>query len=138
MTDWNWKQHFEGYAAASLAGDAEQLAGFYATGFVAAAPSGAYGGLNDEKFREWLQQVHQFNQQSGMRGMAVVDAREECRVGPNHRLVTVRWGAQFEKSGERVIEFDISYVLQVNGPRPLIVAYISHEDQTEAMRREGV
>lgn len=54
-------------------------------------------------------------------------------VGPNHCLVEVEWAALF---GEREVVFSISYLLEKNGPR--ILAYVSHEDQEDKMRAEGL
>lgn len=132
----DWHDFFARYAACSLSGSPEELATFYAEGFVAAGPKGAYGALNDDKFLTWLEQVRSFNEQSGMRSMRPVQVGPESDVGPNHRMVTVLWGACFQATGEREIEFSISYILHAKGPR--IVTYINHEDQEELMKAAGL
>ncbi|MBX3171566.1 MAG: hypothetical protein KF760_29425 [Candidatus Eremiobacteraeota bacterium] len=132
----DWLVYFSRYAAVSLSGSPQELAGFYAEGFVAAGPTGAYGALNDDKFQSWLGQVKGFNEQNGMQSMRPVQILEEAAVGPHHRLVTVRWGSRFQATGAGEIEFNITYILHLKGPR--IVAYISHEDQHERMRAEGL
>lgn len=127
---------FERYASVSLTGSPEELAGFYASGFAMAGPRGVYGGLNDERFLGWLGHVQAFNRESGMKSLRPVAVPYEVVVGPDHRLVTVRWGACFDATGDREIEFEVSYLLQMDGPR--IVASVSHEDQEERMRAEGL
>jgi hypothetical protein len=36
----------------------------------------------------------------------------EVTLSPLHALAIVRWGARFEKTGDRVIEFEISYLVE--------------------------
>ena len=132
----DWQGFFEGYATASISGTAEEMAAFYAEGFVAAGPEGAFGGLNDEKFLAWLGRVRQVNEERGMQSLRPAEVREESAVGPHHRLVSVRWATQFEATGERSIEFTISYLLHLKGPR--IVAYVSHESEAGRVEAEGL
>ncbi len=47
------------------------------------------------------------------------------------------WRAQFEKTGERIIEFDIAYLLEQAGEEWRILSYIPRSDQDEAMKKEG-
>ena len=55
-----------------------------------------------------------------------------------HTLATVRWGAQFARTGDRVIAFTIAYLLERKDQAWLILAYLSEEAQEEAMKREGL
>jgi hypothetical protein len=55
-----------------------------------------------------------------------------------HTLATVRWGAQFAKTGDRVIAFTIAYLLERKDEAWLILAYLSKQDQDDAMKREGL
>lgn len=132
----DWQSFFERYARTSLSGTAEEMAALYAEGFVAAGPKGAFGGLNDEKFRDWLEEVRRGNEERGMQSLRPLQVREESSVGPHHRLVSVRWATQFAATGECSIEFTISYLLHLEGPR--IVAYVSHEDEGERVEAEGL
>jgi hypothetical protein len=52
-----------------------------------------------------------------------------------YSMVVVRWGLTFEKTGARVIEFDISYIIQETGIAPKIILLIAHEDEEEAMKK---
>jgi hypothetical protein len=51
-------------------------------------------------------------------------------------LATVTWGAQFEKTGDRILEFEISYLLEKSGEEWRILAYISRSDQAAEMAKE--
>lgn len=73
-----------------------------------------------------------------MRSLAVV-AIQEVTLSPLHALAAVTWGAQFEKTGARTIEFEISYLLEKAGDDDWrILAYISQRDQNEEMKKEGL
>jgi hypothetical protein len=50
-------------------------------------------------------------------------------------MVVVRWGITFDKTGNKLIEFDTSYIIQETGSEPKIILLISHEDEEEAMKK---
>jgi hypothetical protein len=132
-----WTQYFGEYAAASLSGQPETVAAFYATAFIAAAPKGSQVFQNDPAFLDWLRGVQTGNQAAGMAGLEVVGI-EESRISDDYTMITVEWGARFHKTGYQLITFRIAYILELHGQRPQILAYISHEDQDEVMKREGL
>ncbi len=115
----------------------QELAGFYDTSFLAAGPLGAAAFANDDAFRGWLQQVHDFNRDAGMTALEVVAVRE-TDISDEYVLASVRWGARFRKAGDERIEFEISYLLRLVDGSQKVVAYISHEDQEAAMRERGL
>jgi hypothetical protein len=92
---------------------------------------------NDAQFVSWLKEVHDFNEAHGMRSLRLV-AVQELLLSPIHTLATVRWGAQFEKTGDRLIEFEISYFLEGTSLDYRILAYVSQRDQSEEMKRLGL
>jgi hypothetical protein len=53
-------------------------------------------------------------------------------------MVKVHWGVTFRKTGGRVIEFDVSYLVQKIGPEPKIILFIAHQDEEEAMKELGL
>jgi len=128
---------FTHYAALSLNGQSAELAALYAPTFIVAGPQGSQAFHNDQRFLDWLDQVTAFNREHGMRALDVVTIQDEM-LGLRHTLTTVTWGAQFERSGDRSIEFDISYLLEETRDSWRVLAYISHNDQTEEMRKHGL
>lgn len=62
----------------------------------------------------------------------------EMPIGDHHALVQVHWGVKFRKTGARLIEFDITYIIDKTGLEPKIIMFISHEDEEEAMKRLGL
>ena len=128
---------FARYAELSLGTAPERLAPLYAPTFIVAGPEGSQAFANDGKFLDWLRQVRDFNQHHGMQSLAVKDIRE-VPLSPVHTLATVTWGARFQKTGERLVEFAIAYLVERAGDDWKILAYISERDQTEEMQRLGL
>jgi hypothetical protein len=131
------EQLFRDYAAASLSDEPERIAAFYAPRFIAAGPKGSAVFDNDAAFLDWLRSVHDFNEQTGMQSMQAV-AVDQRELSPAHSLATVHWGARFRKTGDQLITFDITYLLESLGNGWKILAYISHADQEDEMRRLGL
>ena len=132
-----WTQYFGDYAAASFAGQPEDVAAFYARSFVAAAPKGSQAFQNDAAFLDWLRAVQTGNQAAGMATLELVGI-EESTISDDYTMITVEWGARYRKTGDELITFRIAYILELHGRRPQILAYISHEDQDEVMKRKGL
>lgn len=128
---------FNRYAELSTGPRPEDLAPLYGATFIVGSPQGSQAFTNDSRFLDWLRQVGDFNRQHGMRSLVVV-AIQEVTLSPIHALATVRWGTRFAKTGERTIEFEISYLLEKAGDDWKILSYISRRDQNEEMKKEGL
>ena len=128
---------FEGYSEASMSSNSAVLASYYADAFIASGSTGSAAFENDEQFLAWLGQVFEFNQSVGMRSLEVVSIHE-TPISDHHAFATVEWGAKFEKTGDERICFEISYLLRFSEGKPLILAYISHEDQEATMKAWGI
>lgn len=132
----NLKTFFERYAAANNNNDLKSITAFYAENFIAAVPQNNGAFKNDDSFIRWLEQVEQFNRQTGMQHMQVVRIKE-IPISNEYTQATVTWGVKFKKTGDELITFDISYFLYLkDGPK--IIMYISHEDQDDLMKAKGL
>jgi len=131
------RSFFDQYAQATNEMKASTVAGFYADNFIAAGPKGNMAFRNDEKFLQWLNQLKEFNQQTGMGKMRIVQFRESPISG-HYQMVTIEWGVTFQKTGDELITFNISYFVDVTGKMPRIIMYISHVDQEDYMREKGL
>ena len=128
---------FEEYARLSQGDEPSALAALYAPTFIVGGPQGSHAFANDARFLEWLDQVRDFNRQHGMRSIAPL-AIQEITISPRHSLARVTWGARFARTGDRLIEFEIAYLLEQSGDRWTILSYISRSDQDEEMRKLGL
>jgi hypothetical protein len=131
------RSFFDQYARANHDMNASTIAGFYADNFIAAGPKGSMVFQNDEKFLQWLNQLKEFNQQTGMGNMQIVNFQESA-ISEHYHMVTIEWGVTFPKTGDELITFKISYFVNVTAPMPGIIMYISHVDQEDYMREKGL
>jgi hypothetical protein len=131
------KNFFESYASVSMKSEPEPHANFYADEFITAGPSGSAVYKNDDEFLEWLKQVHDFNKKTGMESIQVMSVHDKP-ISEHYSLATVEWGAKYKKTGEELIRFEITYLLQLFENQPKIIAYISHEDQQTVMKERGI
>lgn len=135
--DNDFLRYFRRYAATSLESEPEKLAEFYDQSFLAAGPKGGAAFRNDAAFLDWLRQVRAFNVESGMTSMTA-EGVDQIQVSAGYTLVTVRWAATFQKSGDEPIRFSISYLLRESESGYKVAAYVSHDDQEDAMRAHGL
>ena len=56
-------------------------------------------------------------------------------ISNNYSMVVVRWGLTFDQTGNKLVEFDRSYIIQETGIEPKIILLISHEDEETAMKK---
>jgi hypothetical protein len=56
----------------------------------------------------------------------------------DYSMVVVRWGITFDKTGNRLIEFDKSYIIEETGSEPKIILLISHVDEEAEMKKLGL
>jgi hypothetical protein len=131
------EQFFTRYAALSMGDDAQAMATVYAPSFFVAGPKGSMTFANDTRFLEWLTHVRTFNRQHGMRALSPAAVRETA-LSPLHVLAQVRWSARFEKTGDRAIEFEIAYLIELAGESWRVLGYVSARDQEEEMRALGL
>lgn len=131
------KEFFNNYGSLSLAKDPQALAALYADNFIAAGPKGSMVFANDEKFIEWLVQVQQFNEKTGMEKLNVVRVTD-TPIGEAYTSATVTWSAFFGKKINQAVEFDITYILRNEKNSHRVVMYVSHEDQEEVMKKKGL
>jgi hypothetical protein len=135
--DYPIKNFFETYALVSMRPEPAPHANLYANEFIAAAPSGSAAYKNDDQFLEWLNQVYDFNEKTGLESIQVMSVHENP-ITNEYSLATVEWGAKYEKTGGELIHFKITYLLQFLEDQPHILAYIDHEDQQKVMKERGI
>jgi hypothetical protein len=128
---------FDNYARTSQAHNADAVAALYAPSFIVGGPQGSRTFANDAGFITWLDQVFNANQALGMRALEVVSI-EPVALSPIHTLAIVKWGARFERTAERLIEFQISYLLEHGTNGTTILSYISQADEEAELKAAGL
>jgi len=127
---------FAEYEKAFAALDIEKNAGFFADTFISAGPRGAIAQSKSE-FLKLAHQAAEFYKSVGQTSARILSL-QETPISNEYSLVKVHWGVTFRNTGNKMIEFDVSYLVQKIGPEPKILLFIAHEDEEKAMRDLGL
>jgi hypothetical protein len=114
--------------------DGVQLSKFYGDCALAATPTfvGCLKGIAE--VRAALANVAEGQARTGMQSLVPLKIHA-AEMDPLHDWTRVDWGAKFKNTGDRLIEFPISYLTRRTEGGFLILAYVAHQDE-EKMRRE--
>jgi uncharacterized protein YndB with AHSA1/START domain len=123
---------FAEYEKAFTALDMEKSAEIFADTFISAGPRGAIA----QSKADFLNRAHQaaeFYRSAGQTSAKILSMQETI-ISNEYTLVKVHWGVTFRKTGDKLIEFDVSYLVQKIGAEPKIILFIAHEDEEKAMK----
>jgi hypothetical protein len=127
---------FAEYEKAFAALDLNRTAEFFADSFISAGPNGT---ITRSK-TEFLKEAHKaadFYRSIGQKSAKILSLAE-APISEQYSMVKVHWGVTFQKTGDRLIEFDVSYLVQKIGDQPKIILFIAHQDEQKAMRDLGL
>ncbi len=136
INDPSIKKLFEEYEKAFRELDIQKNAEFFADAFISAGPRGAIAQSKTE-FLTKAKQASDFYKSVGQESAKLISA-DEMPVSDNYSLVKVHWGVKFRKTKDRLIEFDVSYLVQKTGSEPKIILFIAHQDEQQAMKELGL
>src|SRR5205823_2859097 len=98
---------FDEYEKAFAALDVARSAAYFADTFISAGPRGAIAQSKDE-FLKRAGQAAEFYKQVGQTSAKILK-REEMPISNEYVMVKCHWGVTFRKTGDRLIEFDVTY-----------------------------
>jgi hypothetical protein len=130
------KKLFQDYARAFDTLEVEKQANYFADTFISAGPKGTIAQNRDE-FMKLSGKARDFYRSVGQTGAEILSMKE-TPISKEYSMVTVHWGVTFEKTGDKPVEFDVSYFVQKTGDAPKIIMFIAHEDEDEAMKKLGL
>jgi hypothetical protein len=136
IKDLSVKRLFTEYEKAFSVLDIEKNAAFFADTFISAGPRGAIAQSKVE-FLKLAKQAADFYRKVGQKSAKIVSA-DEMPVSDHYSLVKVHWGVKLLKTGDKLIEFDVSYLVQKTRPEPKIILFIAHQDEQQAMQELGL
>lgn len=125
------KRLFAEYERAFAALDIAKSAQFFADTFISAGPRGAIAQSKAE-FLRLAAQAAEFYRSVGQTSARVLSA-DEVPISNEYSMVKVHWGVTFRKTGDSLVEFDVTYLVQKTGPEPKIIMFIAHQDEQKAM-----
>jgi hypothetical protein len=130
------KNLFAEYEKAFGALDFIRQAEFFAEAFIMAGPRGAVSQSKSEFLKNAVKAV-EFYKSLGQNSTKLISLTETA-ISDQYSWVKTHWGVTFQKTGDRVIEFDISYIVHKTGGQPEIILAIAHEDEQKAMEELGL
>ncbi len=130
------KKLFTEYEKAFNALDVEKQVPLFAEHFISAGPRGSIAQGRDE-FARMASKAAQFYRSVGQTSAKIL-SMDETAISREYSMVKVHWGVTFKKTGNRLIEFDVTYFIQKTGPEPKIIMFIAHQDEEKAMKDLGL
>jgi len=130
------KRLFVEYEKVFNALDVEKQVQFFAEHFISAGPKGSIAQGRDE-FAKMATKAAEFYRRVGQTSAKILSI-DEIPISNEYSMVRVHWGVTFKKSGNRLIEFDVTYFIQKTGPELKIIMFISHQDEEKAMKELGL
>ena len=124
---------FKEYETAFDKLDVKTISGYCADSFISAGPKGSIT-QSRKDYEKRAEQATKFYKSIG-RNSAKIISKRVMPICNDYSMVVVRWGITFDKTGNKLIEFDTSYIIQEIGDEPKIILLISHEDEEEAMKK---
>jgi len=136
IKDKSVKKLFDEYEKAFNVLEVEKQVPFFAEHFISAGPGGSIAQSRDE-FAKMANQAAEFYRKIGQTSAKILSAGE-TPISNEYSMVKVHWGVKFKKTGQRMIEFDVSYIVQKTGTEPKIIMFIAHQDEQKAMQELGL
>ena len=124
---------FKEYETAFDKLDVKTISGYCADSFISAGPKGSIT-QSRKDYEKKAEQATKFYKSVGRKSAKIISKRV-MPICNDYSMVVVRWGITFDKTGNKLIEFDTSYIIQETGSEPKIILLISHEDEEEAMKK---
>jgi len=130
------KKLFAEYEKAFNALDVEKQVPLFAEHFISAGPRGSIAQGRDE-FAKMASEAAKFYRSVGQTSAKIL-SMDETAISGEYSMVNIRWGVTFEKTGNKLIEFDVTYFIQKTSPEPKIIMFIAHQDEEKAMKELGL
>jgi hypothetical protein len=127
---------FKEYETAFDKLDVKTISGYCADSFISAGPKGSIT-ESPKDYEKKAEQASKFYKSVG-RNSARIISKRVMPICNDYSMVVVRWGITFDKTGNKLVEFDISYIIQETGSEPKIILLISHEDEEKSMKKLGL
>lgn len=130
------KKLFEEYEKAFDALDVKKQVPFFAEHFISAGPRGSIA-LGRDEFAKMASSAAEFYRSVGQISAKIL-SMDEIPISNEYSMVKIHWGVTFKKTGNKLIEFDVTYFIQKTGSEPKIIMFIAHQDEEKAMKELGL
>jgi hypothetical protein len=127
---------FEEYEKAFNNLDLQAITKYYPESFISGGPKGVVA-HNKKYFEEWAQKAVDFYRSIGQKSGRII-SKKVIPISNEYCMVTVHWATTYEKTGDQLVEFDVSYVIQQLGDDIKVILFITHQDEQETMKKLGL
>jgi len=127
---------FKEYETAFDKLDVKTISGYCADNFISAGPKGSISQSRID-YEKKAEQTNKFYKSIGRNSARIVSKRV-MPISNNYSMVVVRWGITFDQTGNKITEFDMSYIIQETGDDPKIILLIKHEDEEITIKKLGL
>src|SRR6185369_2766949 len=127
---------FKEYETAFDKLDLKKISGYCADSFISAGPKGSIT-QSRKDFEKKAEQTNKFYKSVGRTSARIISKRI-MPICNDYSMVVVRWGITFDKTGNKLIEFDKSYIIEETGSEPKIILLISDVDEEAEMKKLGL
>jgi hypothetical protein len=133
------EEFFAGYEVGANTFDPDLVTSQFTEVFLACGPQGVFAGQNDDRFREVIPQRRDFMHGLGFQKAEIL-ALDETILDDHCAMVAVQWRMTFarDRAEPKVAEFEILYLLFINGGQPRIAFFLSHDGEEQTMRDMGL
>jgi hypothetical protein len=136
IKDESIRKLFDEYEKAFAALDTSKSAESFADTFISAGPRGVIA-QNKVEFLKLSYQAADFYKNVGQTSARILSA-DEIPISNEYSMIKVHWGVTFKKTRDKLIEFDVTYIVQKTSPDPKIIMFIAHQDEQKAMQELGL
>lgn len=127
---------FKDYESAFDKLDLRSIAEHYAANFISAGPEGAQPMTKNEFFAMCEKASDMYRQMGQSSGRII--SKKIIPISSEYAMVTVHWGVTFIKTGSKVIEFDVSYIVKEIDDHQEVILFVSHQDEESTLRELGL
>ena len=136
LNDESVRKLFTEYENAFNALDLSKSAEYFADTFISAGPRGVIA-QSKAQFLELAHPAAEFYKSLGQTSARIL-SMDETSISNEYSMVKVHWGVTFRKTGDKMIEFYVTYFVQKTGNEPKIIMFIAHQDEQKAMQELGL
>jgi hypothetical protein len=131
---------YESFFNQSLGGDMDmdEVAGLYASEFIAASPAGVRTGKNDNQLKQVMAQGYARYRAIGTKEIRMRNVRLSP-IDDHHCVAHVAWTATYARKDQPdvAIDFDVHYFIQKLDAEPKVFGWVSGDEEA-LLKKHGI
>jgi hypothetical protein len=124
---------FSDYEKAFDALNIRKSASYFSKNFLSAGPRGVIAKSKKDLLKK-AREAAAFYRRAGQTSARILH-KSIIPMCQEYAWVRVHWGMTFKATGNALIKFDVSYIINYTGRKPEIILFIAHQDEEKAMKQ---